>query len=200
MVVPVDNAVAPNVVANIASGHGGFGPRTRSSTVLNGAFLTDPTKGGIPYWNGPLADVIGFSGAYVDPVGDWLPQGTSSLTGPSYEADLDLWARAGGAASSADFVLNALAVATNVYGLYQAEANRIYYDDLNAPQTRWRSGLTWWPARMRTATPSPTTSASLEPAPCGSPTPTAAWLESATCWLPALIWPTRPRLFMTPSC
>jgi len=134
VVVPVDNAVAPNVVANIASVTAGSGPEDQVFYVLNGAFLTDPTKGGIPYWNGPLADVIGFSGAYVDPVGDRLPQGTSSLTGPSYEADLDLWARAGGAASSADFVLNALAVATNVYGLYQAEANRIYYDDVNAPQ------------------------------------------------------------------
>lgn len=134
VVVPVDNAVAPNIVANIASVTAGSAPEDQVFYVLNGAFLTDATKGGIPYWNGPLADVIGFSGAYVDPVGDRLPQGTSTLTGPSYEADLDLWARAGGAASSADFVLNALAVATNVYGLYQAEADRIYYDDVNAPQ------------------------------------------------------------------
>lgn len=135
VLVPVNNAVAPNVVANIASLTAGSGPEDQVFYVLNGAFLNDPEKA-LPYWTGPLADVLGFSGAYVDPdgAGPRRSQGTSTLVGPAYEASLDLWARAGGAAYSADLVLNALAVATNVYGLYQHETNRIYYDDVNAPQ------------------------------------------------------------------
>lgn len=137
VVVPVDNAVVPNIVANITSLTAGSDPDDRVFYVLNGEFLNDTVLPG-SFWTGARADVIGFSNSFDDPDGGGprREQGTSTLVGSAYEASLDLWARAGGGVFEGDYVLNALAVATSVYGLYlptDATAS-VYYDDMNAPQ------------------------------------------------------------------
>ncbi len=137
VIVPVTYAEPPTVMANITSLTVNSGPDDQVFYVLNGTFSADTEidpPNALPYWEGALTDVLGFSGTYADPdgTGDRRSQGTSTLVGPAYEADLDLWARAGGAPFVGDFTLNALAVASSVYGLY-VDTNRIYFDDVNAP-------------------------------------------------------------------
>lgn len=138
VIVSVTNAEPPTVMANITSLTVNSGPDDQVFYVLNGTFSADTEidpPNALPYWEGALTDVLGFSGTYADPdgTGDRRSQGTSTLLGPAYEADLDLWARAGGAPFVGDFRLNALAVASSVYGLYEFGANRIYFDDVNTP-------------------------------------------------------------------
>lgn len=104
-----------------------------SEAEVAASFVTDAN--GLPLWQGPLAKLVGVAtdgGAPViadpDGAGPRRAQGSSTLLPSTYPGVFDISSLVGGPGLT-NYLVNALVVADNVYGLYQGGPGaNLYYD------------------------------------------------------------------------
>lgn len=138
VVTPQANAVPPFMPLNIMANAPGAADEdvfyaVNSAASAAAAFQVDAN--GLPYWQGLLGQLVGpvtDGGALVlsdpDGAGPRKPQGASFLLPSTYPGVFDISTLVG-APGLTNYLVNALVVADNVYGLYNnGPVSNLYYD------------------------------------------------------------------------